>query len=251
MENKKKSALILGQAGEIIEKMEPILIDEGYTCVKSSSIDDGLLKTSNQDFDFIVVDMDSMGLQSREFVSGLRDKEAKKNVKDKSNILVCAAAASVFNRYFTHFDNVKFIEMPLKEDEFRNKVKSFLGKSDVIFENTKQILKGEFLALEGSNGQEMFWILDGSFEIIKSTQDETETIIGEVNSGELVGEMSFLDDLPRSASIRAKVDSEVLVIPQTKFADVLDKQPRWFRSLMKTLSQRLRHSNEVNAEKDE
>ena len=71
-----------------------------------------------------------------------------------------------------------------------------------------------------------------------------EVMLGEIDMGELVGEMSFLDDLPRSANVRAKFDSEVLVIPHSKFLSVLDSQPRWFKSLMKTLSQRLRVAND-------
>lgn len=79
--------------------------------------------------------------------------------------------------------------------------------------------------------------------------DSKNVIIGEVLPGELVGEMSFLDALPRSASVKVKEDSEVLVIPHKKFINVLDGQPRWFRSLMKTLSQRLRDSNKMVARK--
>ena len=74
---------------------------------------------------------------------------------------------------------------------------------------------------------------------------EWKLFVGGVNEGKLfvVGEMSFLDSLPRSASVRALEDSEVLVIPHKKFLHVLDGQPRWFRALMQTMSQRLRDAN--------
>jgi response regulator RpfG family c-di-GMP phosphodiesterase len=251
MEKKNQFALMLSKDDDVAGLFEKDLLEAGYRIVKALTINDGLLKVENQDFDFICIDMDSIGLQSRDFVAMIRKKEAKKNMKEKSSILICASVASVFNRYFAHFDNVKYCEMPLKEVDLKNKIESFSGKGDLAHENTKMILKDEFLILEGGNGDEMFWVLEGSFDILKTNQNGEKTVVGQVNSGELVGEMSFLDELPRSASIRAQVDSEVLSIPQSKFADVLDKQPRWFRSLMKTLSQRLRDANIRNSDKDE
>jgi hypothetical protein len=251
MDNKKQYALMLTQDTAADELLDKCLVEAGYKVIKSPTINDALLKVGNQDFDFVCIDMDSIGLQCREFIATIRKKEAKKNIKDKSHVLVCASVAGVFNRYFTHFDNVKYCEMPLKEIEITKKIESFSVKMDASHENTRTILKDEFLIVEGGNGQEMFWVLEGSFDILKTNSDGEKTVVGQVNSGELVGEMSFLDELPRSASIRAQVDSEVLSIPQSKFADVLDKQPRWFRSLMKTLSQRLRDANSRNSDKDE
>ena len=95
----------------------------------------------------------------------------------------------------------------------------------------------------------MYWVLAGSFRITKLNEDGNNVIMGEVSPGELVGEMSFLDNLPRSASVRALEDSEVLVIPHSKFMDVLDHQPRWFKSLMQVMSHRLRDSNNKVARK--
>ena len=122
-------------------------------------------------------------------------------------------------------------------------------RSNTQSNNTKKIAKNEYLLTEGGQSNEMYWVLEGSFVITKLNSDNQNVIIGEVKPGELVGEMSFLDELPRSASVQAKEDSEVLAIPHKKFIDVLDGQPRWFRSLMKTLSQRLRGANQMISRK--
>ncbi len=248
MNNKRKYSLIIAQDEAFIENSKDAFEKEGFICVVSQKVDDALLKLSNQDFQFAIIDMDTIGLDSRDFISSLRKKEAKKNIKDKAGVIVCGSVANVFNRYMAHIDNVKFLEMPISEESIQVKIQTFFGKQDVISENTKKVKKGEVLVTEGGDGHAMFWILEGEFEIIKTDVTGEEIIIGDAGNGELVGEMSFLDDLPRSASIRAKMDSEVLVIPQTKFADVLNSQPRWFRSLMKTLSQRLRDANEKIAD---
>ena len=239
----KKWALIVGQSKDITGFINDVLVSEGFSCQTSYSIDEALLKLSNQDFSFISIDLDSIGVTARDFVSGLRKKEAKKNIKDKTSVLISGSVATIYNRNFTHFDNVKFISYPLEIEELKRKISSTEEKTDVIFDNTRFLKEGEILLKEGGDGHEMFWILDGEFEIVKNINEEKEMVLGAAGTGELVGEMSFLDDLPRSASIRAKVKSEVLVIPQLKFANVLNEQPRWFRSLMKTLSQRLRDAN--------
>mgnify|MGYP001149873038 CR=1 FL=1 len=56
---------------------------------------------------------------------------------------------------------------------------------------------------------------------------------------------SFLDSNPRSATVVALEDSEVLVIPHKKFMHAMDGQARWMQTLMKTLSLRLRNANEM------
>ena len=115
-------------------------------------------------------------------------------------------------------------------------------------DSTMTIEPEEYLIREGEESTQMYFLQSGTMAVFKRKGDSTIQI-GTIYSGEVVGEMSFLDELPRSASVRARVDSEVLVIPHKKFIDVLDGQPRWFRSLMKTLSQRLRHANKMVARK--
>lgn len=80
----------------------------------------------------------------------------------------------------------------------------FTGNSAIISENTRQVKKGEYLINEGGASNEMYWVISGLFIITKLNQDEQNVIIGRVLPGELVGEMSFLDSMPRSASVKAE-----------------------------------------------
>ena len=95
----------------------------------------------------------------------------------------------------------------------------------------------------------MYWVISGSFQVLKESAEGGNVIIGEIGPGELAGEMSFLDDCPRSATVMAKEDSEVLCIPHGKFMKVIHSQPKWFQSLMKVLSGRVRSTNEIIARK--
>src|SRR5690606_34899074 len=127
--------------------------------------------------------------------------------------------------------NCKFLEKPFNTVEFKKKLLSLLGNSSILSDNTKKVKKGDYLITEGAASNEMYWVISGEFVITKLNQTDQDIIIGKVSPGELVGEMSFLDSMPRSASVRAEEDSEVLAIPHKKFIDIFDSQPAWFRSL--------------------
>jgi len=226
-----------------------VLSEQKYRVVIAINSNEARLKYSNEKFHMVILDMDLKGFNSLDFVEGIRRKENLKNITDIIPVLIISASPELFTEKFSGMDNVKFLDSPFKKIEFKKKLLTFTGHSDVISSNTKAIPKGEFLITEGGTSHEMYWILSGRFQITKLNIDNQNVILGDVFPGELVGEMSFLDNLPRSASVRAIDDCEVLVIPHKKFIDVLENQPRWFRSLMQTMSQRLRSANSKIAHK--
>ncbi len=191
------------------------------------------------------------------FVESIRRKEEAKNIRNHMPILICHNLAAEFVEKFSMIDNVNYLEFPFDRLVFKKKLISITSHSDVILKNTRNIAPGEYLITEGGTSHELYWILSGKLLITKLNSQEQNVILGEIYPGELVGEMSFLDNLPRSASVKALEHCEVLVIPHKKFIDVLDKQPRWFRSLMQTMSHRLRLADKkiaqkyVNSDKDE
>lgn len=243
------SILVIQDNEEIRELIINILEEQKYRVIKAINSNEAKLKFENEPFKMIILDMDIKGMNGKVFVESIRRKEDHKNLKDHIPILITGFDSVSFQREFTEIDNIKFIEKPFTSIELKKKLLEFTGQANVIAENSKIINQGEYLVTEGGSGHEMYWVLEGEFVITKMNSENQNVIIGNVLPGELVGEMSFLDDLPRSASVMAKVDSEVLVIPHKKFIDVLDGQPRWFRSLMRTLSQRLRGANQMIARK--
>jgi CRP-like cAMP-binding protein len=106
----------------------------------------------------------------------------------------------------------------------------------------KTILKDEYLLREGEHSDTMYWLQTGQLVVIKRKGNE-EIQLGHIFAGELVGEMSFLDGEPRSASVRAITDCDVVEIPREVFEKVFNGQPNWFQGLVKTLTERLRKTN--------
>ncbi len=108
--------------------------------------------------------------------------------------------------------------------------------------DTKIILKGDYLIREKSESTEMFYLKEGTLGVFKVKGDR-EVQIETIYSGEIVGEMSFLDKGPRSASVKALTDVTVAVVPREQFDAFMNSLPSWFTALISTLLQRLRKAN--------
>jgi CRP-like cAMP-binding protein len=105
--------------------------------------------------------------------------------------------------------------------------------SDVIFE-------------EGSVGRELFVVLDGKIDIVKTT-GAGRTLIVSLGKGEFFGEMAVIDGSARSATaIAAAPKTKVMRINHARFVYLVSQQPAFALMIMDALSKRLRASNTVN-----
>ena len=76
--------------------------------------------------------------------------------------------------------------------------------------------KGDVIADIGDIGDALFFVVEGVTGLFHENQGK-EVEIGELESGELMGSMSFFDDKPRSARIRAMSDTKVLRISKVMY----------------------------------
>jgi len=107
---------------------------------------------------------------------------------------------------------------------------------------TVKLNPGDYLLHEGEVSNEMYYLQTGTLAVFKKKGDKDQQI-GTIISGELVGEMSFLDKHPRSASVKAMTESTLVVIPQEMLESTLGSLPKWFTALQLTLLDRLRKAN--------
>jgi CRP/FNR family cyclic AMP-dependent transcriptional regulator len=106
----------------------------------------------------------------------------------------------------------------------------------------KHLKKGEALMKEGETSNSMYWVQSGTLRLFKK-KGSGFIELGVVHSGEVVGEMSFLDNQPRSASVEALQPCDIVEIPRGKFEEFINAQPSWMKSLIQTLVKRLRTTN--------
>jgi CRP/FNR family transcriptional regulator, cyclic AMP receptor protein len=103
----------------------------------------------------------------------------------------------------------------------------------------RRLKKGELLFAEGENSRAMYLLKGGMIRLYKRKGD-AHIELDTVHSGQVLGELAFLDGNPRSASGEALTDCELIEISGPTFQQVLVKLPDWLKILMKTIVGRLR-----------
>ena len=98
---------------------------------------------------------------------------------------------------------------------------------------------GDIIFSEGEIGTEMFIIQSGTVELLKEIGGETR-VLTTLEKGDFFGEMSVLEDLPRTASARAKTEVELVRINGATFDAMLKSNTEIAVRMMRKLSRRLR-----------
>lgn len=97
----------------------------------------------------------------------------------------------------------------------------------------------------GEPGDSLYVLLDGKVKISLISQDGKEAILSLMAAGEVFGEMSLLDGLPRSATVTALEDCRLMVIGRQDFLQFLRQHSDVALNLLAALSQRLRSTNNL------
>ncbi len=100
-------------------------------------------------------------------------------------------------------------------------------------------LMGEIIFSEGDIGTDMYIVQSGTVELLKSIGGETR-VLSTLEKGDFFGEMSVLEDVPRTASARAKTDVELVKINGATFDAMLRGNTEIAVRMMRKLSRRLR-----------
>ena len=110
-----------------------------------------------------------------------------------------------------------------------------------------EIKKGDVLFYEGDRGNYMCFVIDGILEVIKQTEQQTEAVISTLTRGRSIGEMSIIDNFPRSATVRANTPATLLVLNREGFETLLNEHAplgiKLLKSLARLLSMHLRKTS--------
>ena len=100
---------------------------------------------------------------------------------------------------------------------------------------------GESLCKQGETGDCAFLILRGSADIRVNT-NQGEKIVASVGANDVVGEIAIICDVPRTATVVATTDMEVLTISKDDFLKLLVEFPEISLNVMRVLAQRLENT---------
>ncbi len=100
---------------------------------------------------------------------------------------------------------------------------------------------GSTLISQGDSGVGLYVIISGHVKTtLAKNPDRAEVDLGTYGPGNVLGEMSLLDDLPRSATVTAVDDVKALLLPVWEFRTVARNHPEIGLKLLSVLSKRLR-----------
>lgn len=111
---------------------------------------------------------------------------------------------------------------------------------------TKQAFKaGSDLCKEGDKGGSMFVLLSGEVEVIgKRRREGEQEVLALLHAGQAVGEASLIGGEPRNATVRAKSDTEALVVERETLAAFKRKNPEGtialYEGIIRQISARFR-----------
>lgn len=125
--------------------------------------------------------------------------------------------------------------------------------SDLPLEEVKELIQlaekrrypaGDIVLYKGNSGQVMYLILKGSVKVVITDETGGEIILSNFSTGEYFGEMSALDDMPRSANVVTTEDSEFLIISHDIIRNSIRKNPDMALKLLSEMSKRLREADQ-------
>jgi CRP/FNR family cyclic AMP-dependent transcriptional regulator len=99
---------------------------------------------------------------------------------------------------------------------------------------------GTALIHQGKPTDSLYFVLDGEFEVFTSKAPHLAIL----RAGEVMGEISFVDSRPPTASVKARMESQVGVVPRTllaaKLKEDLGFSSRLYRAMATFMADRLR-----------
>ncbi|NLD68172.1 MAG: cyclic nucleotide-binding domain-containing protein [Limnobacter sp.] len=103
--------------------------------------------------------------------------------------------------------------------------------------------RGRTIVSEGEPSQSLYILLSGRAKVQRSDSEGKEVILSVLGSGDWFGEMSMIDDAPRSASIITLESCDFMSIDKASFKAILEQSPTVCMAIMRQLVARLREAD--------
>ena len=131
-----------------------------------------------------------------------------------------------------------------KTELLRN-VPLFAGCSKAELQQVAQLAdeldlaEGATLIREGERGREFLVVVDGTVRVTKNGKK-----VRELGSGDFIGEIALISDVPRTATVTATSPVRLLVVTDRAFRGLIEEMPSIATKVLQSLGERL-HSDAV------
>ena len=114
--------------------------------------------------------------------------------------------------------------------------------------HNRSYTKNEFVCMQGDPGLGMYVVIKGEVEVFIEENDNNKKSLAILGEGEFFGELSLIDKSPRSATVMATKNSELLGFFQPDLLEINHKYPttglKIIFKISELLAERLRQTNE-------
>lgn len=108
----------------------------------------------------------------------------------------------------------------------------------------KSYPKNSVILFEDDPGDALYVVVRGRVKVVLIGEDGREVILAVLREGDFFGEMSLIDDQPRSAHVIGMDDADLLVLRRDDFLKCMEEMPRIAFGLLRALSRRLRRADD-------
>lgn len=201
---------------------------------------EALAKIDNDAPDILIVEENLSrfnGIQITERILSKRTRNIAviilSNIPDQDRFVDEVVAGQV--QFMARFDETA--------SKFLARAMNFVTHGDKAEFYLRFIAIGEVLMREGDTPDYVYILKKGKLQATAKRNGKNMTL-GVIEAGEFVGEMSYINEENRNASIIALNDCELIEIPIDQMDHLLFQKPAWSRALLKTLSKRVKINNE-------
>jgi hypothetical protein len=117
------------------------------------------------------------------------------------------------------------------------------GELAAISSVTEEVeyMENETVIRQGDSGETVFLVVEGSVEVVKETEDGAQRVLDRIGIGDAFGEMSLLEGITRSATIRTLEPCRFLTLHKQEFNETVMEYPEIALKICAILSRRIRH----------
>jgi CRP/FNR family transcriptional regulator len=98
---------------------------------------------------------------------------------------------------------------------------------------------GEVICRQGDRGDSMYVVQHGRLIVLRE-EDGRAVVLRELTSGDIFGEMAIFEDQPRSATVKAQGNAQVLTLDRQAFLRAVHQDPSMAYRILQMMSHRIR-----------